>query len=58
MDKTKPRDREAAATDKTPSSQENSVKHIVRTGLPPGVDADDWKDPGKAGLKGPTDNRS
>ena len=47
---------------RTPSSRtaakEGSVKHVVRTGLPPGVGVEDWKDPGKASPKGPTDNRS
>ena len=44
--------------DEQPSSKEGSVKHVVRTGLPPGVDVEDAKDPGKNSPKGPTDNRS
>ena len=40
------------------SPKEGSVKHVVRTGLPPGVDVEDWKDPGKGSPKGPADNRS
>ena len=56
MDKTKPRD--DRAPEGKASSREGSLKHVVRTGLPPGVDVEDVKDPGKASPKGPTDNRS
>jgi hypothetical protein len=56
MPKTKARKSRTQAA-KT-ASKEGSVKHVVRTGLPPGVDVEDWKDPGKASPKGPTDNRS
>jgi hypothetical protein len=56
MDETKtPQD--TVAPDK-PSSKEGSLKHVVRTGLPPGIDVQDWKDPGKASPKGPADDRS
>lgn len=41
-----------------PPEQENLVEHVVRTGLPPGVEPEDVKDPGKASPKGPADNRS
>jgi len=56
MDKTKPR--EPRDPESRPSSNEGSVKHVVRTGLPPGVDVEDVKDPGRNAPKGPTDNRS
>ena len=56
MDKTKPDD--DRVSERKPSTKEGSVKHVVRTGLPPGVNVDDWKDPGKNSPKGPTDNRS
>jgi len=46
------------STAEKPTSKEGSVKHVVRTGLPPGIDVEDVKDPGKASPKGPTDNRS
>jgi hypothetical protein len=39
-------------------AQEGSVKHVVRTGLPPGIEVDDFKDPGKNSPKGPADDRS
>lgn len=38
--------------------KEGSVKHVVRTGLPPGIDIDDVKDPGAKAPPGPADNRS
>jgi hypothetical protein len=56
MNETKPRD--TRAPEKKPSSKEGSVKHVVRTGLPPGIEVEDVKDPGKVSPKGPTDNRS
>ena len=40
------------------TAQEDSVKHVVRTGLPPGIEVDDVKDPGKNAPKAPADNRS
>ena len=56
MEKPKPRDTQP--TERKPASKEDSVKHVVDTGLPPGIDVEDWKDPGKNAPKGPTDNRS
>ena len=56
MESTKPR--EDRSTTEKPASEEGSVKHVVRTGLPPGIDVEDVKDPGKNVPKGPTDNRS
>ena len=56
MDETKPRNPQPA--EPRPSSRENSVKHVVRTGLPPGVNVEDVKDPGNTSPRGPTDNRS
>lgn len=56
MEETKRSDAETPQ-DKS-SSKDGSVKHVVRTGLPPGIDVDDWKDPGKDAPKAPTDNRS
>ena len=56
MESTKPR--QDPPTTEKPDSKEGSVKHVVRTGLPPGIDVEDVKDPGKASPKGPTDNRS
>ena len=50
-----PKDR---STTEKPASKEGSVEHVVRTGLPPGIEVEDVKDPGKASPKGPTDNRS
>jgi hypothetical protein len=56
MESTKaPEDR---STTEKPASKEGSVKHVVRTGLPPGINFEDLKDPGKNSPKGPTDNRS
>lgn len=40
------------------SPQETIVEHVVRTGLPPGVEPEDVEDPGTASPKGPADNRS
>ena len=56
MDKTNPVD--TRAPQQQPAAKEGSVKHVVRTGLPPGIENEDWKDPGKNAPKGPTDNRS
>jgi hypothetical protein len=56
MESTKPR--QDRSTTEKPHSQEGSVKHVVRTGLPPGIDVEDVKDPGKVSPKGPADNRS
>ena len=56
MDKSKSRDDDRQAP--APAQREGSVKHVVRTGLPPGVNVEDVKDPGKVSPKGPTDNRS
>ena len=56
MERTKPRQDRSDA--EKPASKEGSVKHVVRTGLPPGIDVEDVKDPGKVSPKGPTDNRS
>jgi hypothetical protein len=40
-------------------SQKDSVEHVVKTGLPPGIDPDQALDPGaSAPDKGPSDNRS
>jgi len=50
--------REQPATTKPPPSQEGSVKHVVRTGLPPGIEVEDAIDPGKASPKGPADDNS
>jgi len=50
--------REPPAKTQPPPSQEGSVKHVVRTGLPPGIEVDDVKDPGKESPKGPADNNS
>lgn len=39
--------------------KEPAVKHVLRTGLPPGISVADAKDPGSATpAKGPVDNRS
>lgn len=56
MDETKPPRSSEPPDQKT--SKDGAVKHVVRTGLPPGVNIEDWKDPGKASPKGPADNRS
>ena len=56
MESTKPR--QDPSTTEKPASKEGSVKHVVRTGLPPGIDVEDVTDPGKVSPKGPTDNRS
>ena len=57
MKETKRPEENKTSQDKN-SSKEGAVKHVVRTGLPPGVDLEDWKDPGKGSPKGPADNRS
>ena len=57
MEETKRPEDNETSQDKS-SSKEGSVKHVVRTGLPPGVDVEDWEDPGKTSPKGPADNRS
>jgi hypothetical protein len=44
--------------DRKDAFKEGSVKHAVRTGLPPGVNVEGWKGPGKHSPKGPADDRS
>ena len=39
-------------------AQEGAVKHVVRTGLPPGIDVEDVVDPGNNSPKAPADDRS
>lgn len=42
----------------TKPKDEPAVKHVVRTGLPPGISVEDAKDPGSTPPKGRVDNRS
>ena len=57
MKPTKPQDDNVPPAS-TPPKEEGSVKHIVRTGLPPGIEVEDALDPGKHSPKGPADDRS
>jgi hypothetical protein len=41
-----------------PKERGGDVRHIVDTGLPPGISVDEAKDPGSQGPRGPTDDRS
>lgn len=42
-----------------PEQEKNDLKHVVQTGLPPGIQPDEAKDPGThVREKGPVDNRS
>jgi hypothetical protein len=38
--------------------REGDLKHILDTGLPPGVEIEDAKDPGRSTGGGPADDRS
>jgi hypothetical protein len=55
MDDSKRREPQPDTQPKQP--QEGSVKHVVRTGLPPGIEVEDVTDPGKNVPKGPADDR-
>jgi hypothetical protein len=45
--------------DNRKSEDKESVKHVAKTGLPPGINPDQAKDPGSSAPdKGPADNRS
>ncbi len=53
-----PKSKTGNAADDT-RRKEPAVKHVLRTGLPPGVSVSDAKDPGNTKPpRGPTDNRS
>ena len=45
----------AKAKPRTPGE---NLKHVLKTGLPPGIEIDDAKDPGSNAPGGPVDNRS
>ena len=44
--------------EKNPRERGGDVRHILDTGLPPGVRIDDAKDPGSQPPHGPADDRS
>ena len=35
-----------------------NLKHLLKTGLPPGIEVEDFKDPGAHAPGGPAENRS
>ena len=41
-----------------PRERGGDVRHLIDTGLPPGIDIDEAKDPGSQPPHGPTDDRS
>jgi hypothetical protein len=43
---------------KTDHPQGGDLKHVRDTGLPPGIEIDDAKDPGSQAPRTPADNRS
>lgn len=44
--------------EKNPKERGGEIRHILDTGLPPGVRVDEAKDPGSQPPHGPTDDRS
>jgi hypothetical protein len=41
-----------------PKERGGDVRHIIDTGLPPGINVDEAKDPGAQTPRGPADDRS
>jgi len=41
-----------------PKERGGDVRHIIDTGLPPGISVDEAKDPGAQTPRGPADDRS
>jgi hypothetical protein len=62
MNKPKPSTTKARRRNTKPppgsAASEGNVKHVLRTGLPPGIEVDEAIDPGAHGPRGPTDDRS
>jgi hypothetical protein len=46
------------AEEQTPKAREGAIRHIIDTGLPPGIRVDEAKDPGAKPPHGPADDRS
>jgi len=46
------------AKPREPAGREGSLRHILDTGLPPGVEISDVKNPGEKSPKAPADDRS
>jgi hypothetical protein len=46
------------APPKKPKEHGGDVQHIIDTGLPPGIDVDEARDPGSQTPRAPADDRS
>ena len=55
----RPKEKPPAGTPTTKTKRkEGDLKHVLETGLPPGVDLEDARDPGSQTPPVPADNRS